>query len=294
MRAGSRPAVRSRVAAVLLVAATTVFPRAATAQEAAYIGGVEYAAGRFVFARRTWSAYLSNGIAWTQGRLRASTSIPLVWQPGDWVQYSGSGMMVPTGGAGSRGSTTGGSMMGGTIYGGTMTPSSSMTGAHVGIGDPVARIDVALVERDSRAMRVGIVGAAKAPLSDAGHGFGTGEWDAGAGLSAGGVVAGITLFADAVYWRIGNPPGASFRNAVAYSLWAGRPVANARWSVLATISGATSLWAGLGAPARAGAGIGYLSPSGVGVFGTAAAGLTRTSPALSAALGWRVPLGQAR
>ncbi|HVS59501.1 MAG TPA: hypothetical protein VHE82_02280 [Gemmatimonadaceae bacterium] len=275
---------------VLAVAAVTT-----PAQSLSYVGGLQYATGDFIFTQRTWSAYLSNGLSWSAGRLRASASVPLVMQPAGWLQYSGAGMMVPTGGmAGSAGGSTSGSPMGSGMNGGTMTPSSGMPFSRVGIGDPLGRIDVTLSGADAEHPVVTLVGVVKAPLANVNRGFGTGEWDAGAGLSSTVKVASISVFAEAVYWKLGNPPGGSVRNAVAYALSIGRALHRSRWSVLGTVSGASSLWTGLEAPVQAGMGIGYLLESGSSVFATAAAGLTRTAPAISTGLGWRVPLGKTR
>ncbi len=276
---------------VLAVAAVTT-----PAQSLSYVGGLQYATGDFIFRERTWSAYLSNGLSWSAGRLRASASVPLVMQPAGWLQYSGAGMMVPTGGvAGSAGGpTSNGSGMGSAMNGGTMTPSSGMPFSRVGIGDPIGRIDVALSRADAERPVVTLVGAVKAPLANVNRGFGTGEWDVGAGLSSAVKVASVSVLAEAMYWKVGNPPGASLRNAVAYALSIGRALPRSRWSVLGTVSGASSLWTGLEAPVQAGMGIGYLLESGSSVFVTAAAGLTRTAPAISTGLGWRVPLGKKR
>jgi hypothetical protein len=276
---------------VLAVAAV-----AAPAQSLSYVGGLQYATGDFIFTQRTWSAYLSNGLSWSAGRLRASASVPLVVQPAGWLQYSGAGMMVPTGGmAGSAGSPTGNSSgMGSGMHGGTMTPSSDMPFSGVGIGDPIGRIDVALSRGDAEHPVVSLVGAAKVPLAHVNRGFSTGEWDVGAGLSSAVKVGSISVLAEALYWKLGNPPGASLRNAVAYALSIGRTLPRSRWSVIGTVSGASSLWTGLEAPVQAGVGVGYLLQSGSSVFATAAAGLTRTAPAISTALGWRVPLGKTR
>lgn len=268
---------------VLAVAAVTT-----PAQSLSYVGGLQYATGDFIFTERTWSAYLSSGLSWSAGRLRASASVPLVMQPAGWLQYSGAGMMVPTGGvAGSAGSAGG-------MNGGTMMPSGDMPFSRVGIGDPIGRIEVALSRAGAEHSPVSLVGAVKAPLASVNHGFGTGEWDVGAGLSSAVKVASVSVFAEAVYWRLGNPPGASLRNAVAYALSVGRALPRSRWSVLGTVSGASSLWTGLEAPVQAGMGIGYQLESGSSVFATAAAGLTRTAPTISTGLGWRVPLGKAR
>ena len=283
-----------RVALAVGVSATAAVPT--PAQSLSYVGGLQYATGDFIFTQRTWSAYLSNGLVWSTGRVRASASVPLVMQPAGWLQYSGTGMMVPTGGiagsAGSPPSTSAG--MGSGMNGGTMTPSSGMPFSGVGIGDPIGRIDVALSRADAGRPSVSLVGAVKAPLADVGRGFGTGQWDVGAGLSGAASVGGISVLADAVYWKLGNPAGASLRNALAYALSIGRALPRSPWSVLGTVSGASSLWTGLEAPVQAGMGVGYLLESGSSVFVTAAAGLTRTAPSISTGLGWRVPLGTAR
>lgn len=280
----------------LVAAFSALAPRVTPAQSLAYVGGVQYATGDFIFAQRTWSAYLSNGLSWSRGRLRATASVPLVLQPAGWVQYSGAGMMVPTGGvAGSTGTPASvGSGMGIGMHGGSMTPSSDMPFSNVGIGDPVARIDAALLRDDAERPLLSVVGAVKAPLANANRGFGTGEWDVGAGVSGAASAGGMLVFVEAVYWKLGNPPGGALRNAVAYALSIGRPLGGSRWSILGTLSGATSLWTGLEAPAQAGAAAGYTFESGNSVFATAAAGLTRTAPMISTGLGWRVPLGARR
>ncbi|MGZ9189427.1 MAG: hypothetical protein ACXW39_05155 [Nitrospira sp.] len=279
---------RIAIAAWVLAVAAETTP----AQSFSYDGGLQYATGDFIFTQRTWSAYLSNGLSWSDGRFRASASIPLVMQPAGWLQYSGAGMMVPTGGvAGSAGAST--SNNPGMMNGGTMTPSSDVPFSSFGIGDPIGRIDVALSRADPDPV-LRLVGAVKAPLADVSRGFGTGEWDVGAGLSSTVKVASISVFAEAVYWKLGNPPGGSVRNAVAYALSIGRVLPRSRWSVLGSVSGASSLWSGLEAPVQAGMGVGYLFESGSSVFATAAAGLKRTAPAISTGLGWRVPLGKAR
>ncbi len=276
--------------AILLGAAIA----AAQSQSLSYIGGLQYASGDFVFGQRTWSAYLSNGLAWSAGPIRASASVPLVMQPSGWLQYSGTGMMVPSGGMSSGQSSTSGMGATGRMNGGSMMASSDMPFSQVGIGDPIGRIDVALLASDAGHPWLSLVGAVKAPLADVQRGFGTGEWDVGAGLSGAASISGTSVFADAVYWNVGNPAGASLRNAVAYALSIGRAMPRSRWSVLGTVSGASSLWAGLQAPVQAGIGVGYLLESGNSVFMTGAAGLTHTAPAISTGLGWRVPLGKAR
>ena len=277
---------------VLAFALMVVAARPARGQSLSYVGGLQYGAGDFIFTQRTWSAYLSNGLVWSAGRFRASASVPLVMQDAGWVQYSGAGMLVPTGGvAGSGSSGASGTGTASGMHGGSMTPSPNMPFSRVGVGDPIGRVELALSPLDASGLRVSVVGAVKAPLADVNRGFGTGEWDAGAGLSTALRVGGTSVFGDAVYWKLGNPSGASLRNVLAYGLSIGRVLPGYRWSVLGSVAGASSFWAGLDPPVQAGAGVGYLLESGSSVTVSAAAGLTSTAPTISMALGWRVPLG---
>ena len=111
----------------LATAMSLVVPAAVPGQSLAYIGGLQYAAGDFIFTQSTWSAYLSNGLSWSAGRVRVTGSVPVVLQPAGWVQYSGTGMMVPTGGitrSDSAGSNRSG--MGSGMHNGSMMPSSDM------------------------------------------------------------------------------------------------------------------------------------------------------------------------
>lgn len=276
--------------------ALTVISVSAPAQSVNYIGGLQYASGDFIFTERTWSAYLSNGLSWSTGLLRASASIPLVMQSSGWLQYSGAGMMVPSGGiSGSRsGGDSGMETMRSGMHLGSMTPSKGMPFSRVGVGDPIGRIEVAVLRTAGERAAVKLVGATKAPLADVGRGFGTGEWDIGTGASGLLRIRGATVLAEAMYWKLGRPPGTALRNAMAYALSIGRPLSRSRWSVLAGVSGASSLWDGLIGPAQAGLGFGYRLESGGTVFATAAAGLTRTAPAISTGLGWRLPIGKER
>ena len=266
----------------------------------ALTGSAQYAAGDFIFTQRTWSAYLSNGLTWSNSRLSVTMMLPIVMQDQGWVQYGGSGMMLPTGGisgpasSGTPPSGNNGGMMGGSMHGGTTMASADMPLGSIGIGDPVGRVEVGLSGTNGGATGLAVVGSAKAPLGSVSRGFSTGEWDAGVGLSAHAVAIGMMFFGDVMYWSLGNPPGVPLRNVAAYSVSVGRPLRSARWSVLGNVSGATGYWPGVDAPVQAGVGVGYLLESGSSVNALGTLGLTRTAPAASLGLGWRVPLGRER
>ena len=121
---------------------------------------------------------------------------------------------------------------------------------------------MALAQPDADHPQLSFVGAAKAPIANVNKGYGTGKWDGGAGLSSAVNVASISVFAEAVYWKLGNPPGATLRHAVAFALSVGRVLPRSRWSVLGTVSGASSLSTGLEAPVQAGMGLGYFPNPG--------------------------------
>ena len=280
-------------AAIALGALGALSVPPACAQRVAYVGSVQYATGDFVFAQRTWSAYLSNGLSLSTGRLRATVSIPVVFQDAGLVQYSGGGMMVPSGGMGSGGTSTGsGTGTGGGMMGGS--GSGDMMSSHVGIGDPIGRAELELLPDDNAQRSLSVVGAVKAPLAGVSSGFGTGKWDVGGGMSAAFAFGRTSILADAVYWKLGNPSGWSLQDAVAYTVSVGRVLEGGRWSVLASVTGASPTWAGLSAPVQGGAGLGYMLPSGSSIIFSAAAGLTNTAPSIATSLGWRVPLGAGR
>lgn len=210
--------------------ALSVISVSAPAQAVNYIGGLQYASGDFIFTERAWSAYLSNGLSWSDGRLRASVSIPVVMQGSGWLQYSGAGMMVPSGGTSGSpsGSRSGTEPVSNGMHHGGMAPSTGMPFSRVGVGDPVGRIEVAVLRTAGQRVAVKLVGAAKAPLADVGRGFGTGEWDIGTGVSGLLRIRRATVLAEGVYWKLGDPPGAARRNAVAYTLSIGRALSQSR------------------------------------------------------------------
>lgn len=267
-----------------VIALLTMLGSIAPAQSVTYIGGTQYAAGGFGYAQRTWSAYLSNGLTWASDRMRVTATVPVIVQSTGMLQYSGAGMMVSRSSTGDSMNTT--SRMHGSSNGMGM----GMGLDHLGLGDPLLRIEAAIL-RSPAAGTLAIVGAAKAPLADASRGFGTGRWDAGAGLSGVARAGPVFLFGDAVYWNIGNPLGGSARDALAFTVSAGRPLRGGRWSALAVVSGATSLWSGLPAPIQAGVSVGRTAASERSWFLTTAVGLTASAPDASIGIGWRVPLG---
>lgn len=270
---------------VLLAESATLAPLSLGAQEWTYTGSIQVATGDYIFTERTTGLYFANGLALVSGRLRASMNLPIVAQSAGWVQYVGGGI-VPSGGM-HRDSTA---SPGAGMRNGMMSPQSEASHGEIGIGDPIGRLELDVLQNEWGAPMLRLSVAAKAPLASIGSGFGTGAWDVGAGASLARSIAGTFLFADVMYWSLGDVPGFELRDIVSYGAAIGRPVHGGRFSVLASVLGTTPIIAGVPAPLQAGTGVSYLTASGRSLSVSALLGLTRSAPDVALGLGWQVPL----
>jgi hypothetical protein len=159
------------------------------------------------------------------------------------------------------------------------------------IGDPVVQLDVDLHQGFGLVRSFTVDVMAKAPVADIESGISTGEWDYGAGamIALGG---GRTfVFANATYWVLGDMPDLPLRNMVSYGASVGRASGSGRWSLLGSVTGATSMIEGTDPPLSAGIGAGYLRAGGQGLSAGVSVGLSESSPDVSSYVGWRVPIG---
>lgn len=277
----TRPLTRATVLCAVLLA-----PRLAYAQSAnplTWTGSVQVASGDYTFGQRTTSVYIATGLTLDASRFRASFSVPYVAQSDAWVQTVGGGV-VPSGGMHGDASGSGGRQSG--MMGG------SQSGSHgaMGFGDPIARLDFNLVGSRGSAATLRALLSTKVPLAGLSSGYGTGEWDFGAGLGAAGVANGTFLFADATYWALGDPASVNLRNIVSYGVGIGRPTANGRFGVLGSLIGATSVAAGIPASLQAGGSVNYRTEGRRDFLVSALIGLSRSAPDISLGVGWRVPV----
>lgn len=265
---------------------TSLSPAAASldAQSFAYTGWLQYATGRYELPRGTSSLYFANGLRATAGRLRASLDVPIVIQDGGAIQYGGSGI-VPTGGMPDHDGSGSGMSNG---MGSGMMGGSSVGGGHVGLADPFGRADVRLL--DARSGTLGLYAATKAPFASASSGYGTGQWDYGAGLSSTMSGARFSVFLDAGYWRLGDAPGFDFRNPITYTVSAGRQIGDGAWIALGSFAGSTASIEGLPGPATFGVGATHRSATGRGFSIFTSVGLTSSAPDFTLATGWQVPI----
>lgn len=278
-----------RSAAIFALGAVVLLAPAGSiaGQRVTYSGSAQALSGRYGLTETTRSLVLTNGLAVQQGRWRGALSVPLVMQDARWIQFGGGGMV--TSGGPHRGESLCAGGMGG-MMGGSREGSADAAHGIVGVGDPIVRLDVAARDEGGALPAVRLALAAKAPLTSAMSGIGTGRWDGAAGLLLSKTSGRTMLYSDAYYWVVGRTPLAPIQNLISYSLGIGRLVGDGRRGLLASISGSTPYVRGLAAPVQAGLGVTTRRDNGSALSLFASAGLTPTAPAVSVGLGWSLPL----
>ncbi len=270
--------------AVLLVLA----PAPLAAQGLHYEGSLGLSRGSYIFADpiTTWS--LQSGLALSAGRLTLRASLPLILQNSTLLTASGMGS-VPSGGSNSgvvadsgRQGSGGGGM--GMARGPVVVPSSAYTGYNLAVGDPLLQGSLQLLGGRTA---LGISALAKAPLADTAT-YGTGQWDAGAGVSLSHIIGTTTLVgADLAWWHLGDLPDLNLRDPFqgSLSLAVLRP---SGWGASLSLSGSTTVLDGYDPPVSAT--LSLLRTGTPSWVLSAAAGLTETAPAFSLSLAWRARL----
>jgi hypothetical protein len=200
---------------------------------------------------RLTSVYFFNSVDLTHGPLQVSISLPLIRQE-------------------------------------TMSFDPTRSGTRSGLGDPLVRVDARVLNYDDGRLQVRLTGAWKPSLVDSTDGLGSGETDVAAGASVFAAVGRTTLFADAMYWKFGDPVGVDFTDAVSYSVGAGRMLGGGRWSTLLSLSGFSN---GIGdATPPLQLGVAVLAVTGRRQSAAISAGVNLTDHAgdLTVGISWRI------
>jgi len=269
-----------RFAAALLILSVRL--NTSPGHAATYTGSVQLTSGEYIFSERTTSLSLYNGVAFSAGPVGMYVSIPITYQSTPWVSRSGSGM-IPSGGDEH-------SEVGGRTDGGRMTLADTVEYDQVALGDPMLHADLEVLKERKAMPSVYVTADLKAPLADLDRGFGTGEWDYGAGLS---LVKGFgrsLLLIDVTYWVLGDLPDLELHDPVAYSFAVGHTLAAGKYSVLVSFSGYSRILDEVDPPVQVGIGANYSLDSGTILSGNAALGLTESTPEVSVSLGWQIGL----
>jgi hypothetical protein len=158
-----------------------------------------------------------------------------------------------------------------------------------GFGDPLARVDVRIVDRPASAVQIGVAGAAKFPVVAPETGRGTGEFDAAFGATAYKGLGRTSVMLDALYWKFGDPEDVEFADTLSYSLAVGRMLGGTgRWSTMVSLSGFSAGYDGLSPPVLVNVALLRLIARQQSLSLTASIGVTESATDFSLAASWRI------
>jgi hypothetical protein len=242
------------LAAAVAALAVGVWP--AHAQDVGYTASLYVARGTYAGVQVT-GVYFFNSVDVTHGRLRLSGSVPVIRERSTFAEA-------------------------------TDGPAAAGADTVSGLGDPLIRLDVRLVDDRARGLQIGLAGALKPPLVGAGNGLGTGVADVAAGGSVFKAAGSTSLFADVLFWKYGDPEGVDYQDTWSYSVGVGRLIGRGRWSTLMSLAGFSHGIAGAAAPLQLNIAMLTLVGRRQSVAITAGFGLNDSSGDFSIGTSWRV------
>jgi len=254
----------------------------ASGDSISYTGSLQMARGTYVFALPTSGYFLFNGLTYSSKTFTLSATIPLIYQTTPYVSYTGVGVL-PSGGTESsavdqrQGRET------------VLVP-EVVEYRQYGIGDPVVMAGLMIAKEGRTMPAIQLTGQVKAPLANVSQGFGTGEWDYGAGVGLSKMIGNAFLFADVNYWVLGDLPDLELRDAWSYAVSFGHAFSGGKYAFMASYSGITEVIAGVAPPSSLGLGLSVRVGAGSSLMLNAAFGLSEASPDLSLSLGWSIGL----
>jgi len=170
---------------------------------------------------------------------------------------------------------------------GSEVPATDTTST--GLGDPLLRADVRLLDKPANALQVGAAAAVKFPAVAPETGRGTGEFDAAFGLSAYKGMGRTSLLVDALYWKFGDPETIDFQDSLSYSLAVARMLgASGRWSTMLSVSGFSAGYDGMAPPAQFNLSMLKLIGRQQSLSVSASFGLTESATDFSIGTSWRI------
>lgn len=270
--------------AVMVILMTLAAALPAFAGTFSYTGSFQLAQGNYFFDQTTRSLCFFNGFSFTSEAFTLTATIPLIYQSSPYVSYSGVGML-PSGGSESSlvGSQSGRRPGSNPII---FPEPETIEYQQFGVGDPLVRVGIRLWKESRFLPSVELSGQAKLPLASVESGFGTGEWDYGAGLSLTRKLGGVFLFADVNYWMLGDLQDLEIKDPWSYALSAGLPFSRGKVSLLISYFGMTEIIEGIEPPSSLGLGLSFKVASKSSLMLNGVFGLSESSPDFSVSLGW--------
>jgi hypothetical protein len=263
------------------------------AQQFTYTGGASISSGSYYFQESTRSFYLTNGLMVSHKNFSISASVPYIVQNTPWLSYSRAGGL-PTGGTQSgevrrigMGGNSGGSHGSHGHRRIALTDTTSYTRAS--FSDPSILTGYRIWSNRTARTSVFVNSQVKIPFSGPSSGYGTGAWDAGAGLSASvAVFTSWMMYANLMYWHLGDMDELELNNTLAYGAGIGRFSSDRKWMTSVNITGFTKILDTYDPPLSAAIGAGYISGSRTILNSSLSLGLTESSPDFSFGLGWAI------
>ena len=157
-----------------------------------------------------------------------------------------------------------------------------------GLGDPLLRVDLSLIDSHARGLQAGVATSVKLPVVDAASGRGTGETDAALGAAVFKSISRTSIMADVLFWKYGDPDGVDFTDAWSYSLSAARMLGDGRWSAIVSIAGFTAGVNDMPAPVALNVGAMRLVGGGQSLGVAASVGLNDGASDFSIGMTWRI------
>jgi hypothetical protein len=270
------------------------------AQSVRWNGNISYSEGKYLFNESTGSMYINNSLSFEYGRLTITGGVPFIIQNSPWITY-GTGSGLPTGGTqhgevGRIGSGSGNNGSDGMGPGSgrrnrvDLTDTTSYRSSS--FSDPYVSASLMLTDRYSSRFSLILNSQLKIPVASPSAGFGSGAWDGAMGLSASrSSEGGWLLFADVMYWWLGDMDELELNNALAYGAGLGKLFVGSKWMTSIALNGMTSIMEGFDPPLSLSAGAGYRVSDSKGLTLTVGKGLSESSPDLSIGIGWYIRFG---
>jgi hypothetical protein len=221
----------------------------------------------------------------TTGRAAFFFTLPLVYQDSPWISFTAAGS-IPSGGAQHGAVQDRGRGPGGRRDRISLAEEESFN--QYGLADPNVGAEV-IVYESLFGSEIALVSTVKLPVTSLESGFGTGEWDAGIGISSTFRIGDRYLFGDLAYWSFGDMPDLELNAALSYTFSIGQPFRADRYGVIVTVGGMTRVISGVTPPAYVAVGLARFGLKR-DVSLKAGVGLTESSPDFSFSLGWSLPL----
>ncbi|MGK5087362.1 transporter [Bdellovibrionota bacterium FG-2] len=220
---------------------------------------------------------LTPGLRYDEDLCTASAYLPILFQNQDSMARVGQ-ITVPTG-SGMAGSGGMSSHMG--AGGGT-------SGILPALGDLNFSGGFRVLNEEHVTPAVSLTTQVKTPTAMSG--FGTGEWDFGAGVGLKKTFGSVVSFFDLSYVVTGDPTGKTYRNPLIFGLGAGPMFGDGQLSMLLYYLGSTPVLEGLPGQSQLSVGANYRITEALFLSASLARGFSDSVPETSAAAGFSIYL----